>query len=209
MKSLLLSTLIVLGLGLRAQTDSLQAPPLDSLQGLIPGAKAPLLTLLNADSTAVNLNDLLQEGPLVIVFYRGHWCPYCSRYLSELSEISDSIQNLGARLLAISAEKPAYLREMQTKSGADFTFLYDENYALISAFNLAFLPSKGSRLKLKTFLGADLSEFSGAEKEWLLVPATYLIDQEGIIRWRHFDPDYTERASTESILDELHKLSAL
>lgn len=111
-------------------------------------------------------------------------------------------------MLAIAPEKLSYLREMQAKSGADFTFLYDENYALISAFNLAFLPSKGTRLKLKTFLGADLSELSGNKKEWLPVPATYLIDQNGIIRWRHFDPDYTQRASTESILEALKTITS-
>lgn len=208
MKSLFLSSLLFLCIGLKAQTDTASPAPLDSLQGLMPGEKAPLMTLLNSDSVAVNLNDLLADGPLVIVFYRGHWCPYCNRHLSKLSEISDSIQKLGARMLAIAPEKLSYLREMQAKSGADFTFLYDENYALISAFKLAFLPSKGTRLKLKTFLGADLSELSGNKKEWLPVPATYLIDQNGIIRWRHFDPDYTQRASTESILEALKTITS-
>jgi peroxiredoxin len=196
---------IFLGLSLLLST-AYSAQSLDSINGLPVGTKAPLYTLQNLSGEKLDLKELNAQGPLLLVFYRGHWCPYCNRHLSELQEIADSLQELGVSLVAIAPEKPEYLAEMKKETGASFTFLYDEAYRMIKAYDLAFLPSEATRLKYKTFLGADLSELSGDSREWLPVPATFLIDSEGIIRWRHFNPDYKERSEVSEILEALAKL---
>lgn len=195
--------LIAFSLLLAFQT---QAQSLDSVQGLLPGATAPLKTLIDVNGEPFALQELLKEGPILLVFYRGHWCPYCNRHLAELETISDSLKEMGVQLIAIAPEKPEYLIEMQEKTGASFTFLYDKGYEMIKAFDLAFLPEKATRIKYKTFLNADLSELSGDSREWLPVPASYLIDEKGIIRWRHFDPDYKERSEVSDILATLAAL---
>tara|TARA_B100001115_G_scaffold183414_1_gene182200 strand:- start:2515 stop:3117 length:603 start_codon:yes stop_codon:yes gene_type:complete len=179
---------------------------LDSVQGLAIGDQAPLPTLQNEEGQSISLSEALKKGPIVLVFYRGQWCPYCNRHLSALEAIRDSLEMEGAQLFAISPEKPEYLQEMQEKTEAGFSLLYDSAYQTIIAYNLAFLPSAGTRFKYNTILGARLSEAHGDERELLPVPATFLIDQEGIIRWRHFDPDYTQRSDPSEVLEALRAL---
>ncbi|WP_421751165.1 peroxiredoxin-like family protein [Croceimicrobium sp.] len=179
---------------------------LDSVQGLPVGAKAPLPSLQNEEGQKISLSQALEKGPIVLIFYRGQWCPYCNRHLSALEAVRDSLEAEGAQLFAISPEKPEYLQEMQAKTEAGFTLLYDSAYQTILAYDLAFLPSAGTRFKYNTLLGADLSEAHGDERELLPVPASFLIDQKGIIRWRHFDPDYTQRSEPSEILKALKAL---
>lgn len=185
---------------------SCQAQDLDKVQGLKVGEKAPLLVLEDAEGEKVNLKTALEDGPIVLVFYRGQWCPYCNKHLAELNGIADSLNDLGVQLYAISPDKPELLNEMQEKTEAKFTLLHDSAYQTILAFDLAFQPSSATRLKYKTILGADLSEDHGDERELLPVPATFLIDEKGIIRWRHFDPDYKNRSNPSEVLKAAQKL---
>ncbi len=197
MKNTLLLSLLTIALSLSGQDQPL---------GLGVSDNAPLGSLQNAEAQNVDLNTELEKGPLVLVFYRGQWCPYCNRHLAALSEIEDSLEGLGARIFAISPENPEYLQKMQEKSETSITLLYDSAYRLIQAYDLAFLPSKAKRIKYNTALGANLSEAHGDDRQFLPVPATFLIDQQGVIRWRHFDPDYTQRASPKDILKALKEL---
>lgn len=185
---------------------SAQAQNLEEPKGLKIGDQAPLISLKNSLGTAVNLQEALKEGPLVLVFYRGQWCPYCNKHLAALNSIADSLKELGLQLYAISPDQPELLKEMKEKTETAFTLLHDSAYQSILAFDLAFQPSVATRFKYKTVLGADLSEDHGDERELLPVPATYLIDQKSIIRWRHFDPDYTQRSEPTDILKAAQKL---
>lgn len=189
-------------------TASLTAQSMEEAQGLAVGDKAPLTTLRDAQSEAVNLQEALKNGPIILVFYRGEWCPYCNRHLAALNEITDSLAELNVQLFAISPEKPDLLQEMMSKTESNFTFLSDSAYQTIIGFNLAFLPSKATRMKYKSVLGVDLSEAHQDSREFLPVPATYLIDQEGIIRWRHFDPDYKERSEPKEVLAAARALNS-
>lgn len=185
---------------------SLSAQELEQAKGLSIGDKAPLGQLQNADGESIDLQEALKEGPIILVFYRGQWCPYCNRHMAALSEIADSLEGIGVQLFAISPENPEYLKMMEEKSESRFDLLYDSHYTTIEAFDLAFLPSKAKRLKYNSVLGANLAEAHGDSRELLPVPATFLIDQKGIIRWRHFDPDYRERSKPEELLAEAQKL---
>jgi len=185
---------------------SCEAQELEEVQGLQVGDEAPLSVLEDAKGEKVNLKSELKKGPIVIVFYRGQWCPYCNKHLAELNEVADSLNDIGVQLYAISPDKPELLKEMQEKTEAKFTLLHDSAYQTILAFDLAFQPSSATRFKYKTILGADLSEDHGDERELLPVPATFLIDEDGIIRWRHFDPDYKNRSNPSEVLEAAQKL---
>jgi peroxiredoxin len=137
------------------------------------------------------------------VFYRGQWCPYCNRHLSALNENLQAIESKGAQLIAISPEKQEMLMKSAEKTGASFSLLTDQDFKIAEAFELAFLPSSGTRLKYNTILGADLDEAQTDDSERLPVPATYIIGQDGTVLWRHFDRDYSQRASPEEILANL------
>lgn len=189
-------------------TSGLMAQNMADVQGLAVGEKAPLNTLRDAQSKKVDLQEALENGPVILVFYRGEWCPYCNRHLAALNDIADSLAELNVQLFAISPEKPALLQEMSSKTESHFTFLSDSAYQTMIGFDLAFLPSKATRMKYKSVLGVDLSEAHQDDRELLPVPATYLIDQEGIIRWRHFDPDYKERSEPKEVLAAARALNS-
>lgn len=151
-----------------------------------------------------NLDLVLKNTPIVLVFYRGQWCPYCNKHLSELQDSLELVIQRGATVIAISPEKPEQLMAMEKKSGTTFTLLYDENYKIAKMFGVSFIPDETTVKKYNTFLNADLNsahENSGTIE--LPVPATYIINQDHTIRWRHYDPDYKKRASVKDILDNL------
>lgn len=200
MRKLLLFSL--LSFSLSAQ----EAPKdLEEVHGLAVGEKAPLTTLLDENGAALDLQKLNQEETLLLVFYRGQWCPYCNRHLSALNEVIDELNGEGLRLIAISPEKPEVSLKLKEEKGLNFTFAWDENYQLSKAFDLAFLPTAATRAKYNIFLGADLAKAHANDAELLPVPASFLIDKEGIIIWRHFDPDYTERSDPKEILEIIRK----
>jgi peroxiredoxin len=178
-------------------------PTVEDVKGLAVGADVQDFTAISQKGEAFKLQDALAEGPVVVVFYRGQWCPYCNRHLSELNESLNAINQKGARLVAVSPEKQELLLTSVEKSGANFTLLTDKGFKIAEAFDLAFLPKSSTRLKYNTLLGADLAEAHGNDSERLPVPATFIIGKNGKVLWRHFDRDYSKRASPEEILANL------
>lgn len=171
--------------------------------GLAVGAKVVPFTALNQHGKSVSLMEELANGPVLLVFYRGKWCPYCNRHLSDLQDSLALLQAKGVRVFAISPEKPEFLLEMQEKTKASFTFLWDEGHKIGKAFDVAHQPEAGTRKKYNTLLRARLATASGDDSEQLPVPATFLISTEGVVIWRHFDHDYRQRSNVAAILEQL------
>jgi peroxiredoxin len=178
-------------------------PNVDAVKGLPIGTEVKDFTAVSQEGETFNLQEALVAGPVVVVFYRGQWCPYCNRHLSALNESLKDINQKGARLVAVSPEKQEQLLSSIEKTGARFTLLTDEGFEISEAFDLAFLPKSSVRLKYNTILGADLTEAHSDNSERLPIPATYIIGQNGKVLWRHFDRDYRQRASPEEILANL------
>lgn len=178
----------------------------DQVKGLQKGQKAPHFSSKDQEDQIFELEKALTKGPVVLIFYRGQWCPICNRHLAAIEEDLDKIYEKGATVVAISPEISEYLKQTMNKTGASFRLLHDEDYRIAEAYDVAFLPSLGSRTTYNTALGANLKEAHSDESERLPIPATYIIDQKGIIQWRHFDPDYKNRATVEDIVAALEKL---
>jgi len=191
--------ILILGLNLQAQ----DFPAVDDVKGIAVGSQVGDFTALSQNGEEFNLKTALKEGPVVVVFYRGQWCPYCNRHLSTLEENLQAINKKGARVVAVSPEKQEMLMKSAEKTGASFSLVTDEGFKIAETFNLAFLPASGTRLKYNTILGADLEDAQTDNSERLPVPATYIIGQDGRVVWRHFDRDYSKRASPEEILANL------
>ena len=191
--------MLILGLNLQAQ----EFPAVEDVNGIGIGSMVQNFSALAQDGQSFDLKEALKEGPVVVVFYRGQWCPYCNRHLSALEENLQAITSKGAQLVAISPENQEMLMKSAEKTGASFRLLTDNGFKIAEAFDLAFLPSSGTRFKYNTILGADLAEAQSDDSERLPVPATYIIGQDGKVVWRHFDRDYSQRASPEEILANL------
>lgn len=179
----------------------------DELKGLQIGAKAPYFEALNSQGENIKLNDELNKGPVVLVFYRGEWCPVCNKHLKTLQDSLEQIGNLGATVFAISPQKPEYLKEMAKKTNVSFSLLFDKDYAIMKAFDVAFTPKASTAGMYNLVLGAKLKESQSDESQRLPVPATFIINTDGRIAWRHFDPDYKERSSVKEIKEALVKLT--
>lgn len=173
---------------------------LKEVQGLPIGTSVEDFSANDQDDSLFNLKSALLNGPVVLVFYRGQWCPFCNRHLSNIQDSLELLQATGAQIIAISPEKPEYLEKMEEKTGSAFRLLYDEGYKIEEAFGLVFKPENSEILKYNTFLNARLEESHSDDSGRLPVPATFIISQEGIIVWRQFDPDYKNRSTVADII---------
>jgi len=169
------------------------------------GEKAVDFKLTNALGRDVILFEELAKGPVVLVFYRGGWCPYCNLQLKAYQKILPEIQAIGAQLIAISPQKPDHSLSLQEKEGLEFQVLSDPNGLVTAKYNLLFDVPRGVR-ELMEGIGVNLAEYNNTSKWVLPVPATFMIDESAIIRSSYVNPNFMQRQSPEEILRELKKL---
>jgi len=166
------------------------------------GDKAPLFTLKDPDGHPVSSADLLANGPLVLTFYRGVWCPYCNMELQALQDFLPTLQDAGASLVAISPQIAANSRKSVRTNGLEFPILSDTHNEVAHAFGLRFeLPDY--LIELYKNLRNDLPTFNDDPSWTLPMPARYVIGQDGVIRYAEVNPDYTQRPEPEAMLDAL------
>ena len=125
-------------------------------KGLKIGIKAPRFSATDADGAEFIFVEELKTAPVVIIFYRGYRCPVCNKLLSQIQDSLQLIYEKGAKVIAISPEKPEYLNKMTEKTGIDFTLLYDEDYKIAKAFDVNFKPDAKQLFVYNTILGAKL-----------------------------------------------------
>src|SRR3984957_1808468 len=172
------------------------------------GDAAPEFTLPDAFGHEVSLKSLLAGGPLVISFYRGEWCPYCNLELRELQAALPKIQALGAKLVAISPEKPDGGIIATEKNQLTFPILSDFKNKLARQFGIVFQVGDGVKELGKSRFNNDLELRNGEGSYQLPVPATYVIDASGIIRFSHVDADYmTGRVEAETVVAALEAIA--
>lgn len=152
------------------------------------------------------LREALDSGPVVLIFYRGQWCPYCNRHLSEFQDSLATFSRLGVQIVAVSPERPEKLVRTIEKTDAEYTLLWDENYKLSDYFNLTFLPSSTTRAMYNSFLGADLYNSHSDTTGRLPIPATFIIGSDGIVKWLFVDENYKNRSSVTEIIQQLRIL---
>lgn len=171
-------------------------------RALQAGDQAPVFTLDDPEGQPVSSAELLAQGPLVISFYRGVWCPYCNLELQALQETLPQFVALGASLVAISPQVAANSRKSQRQNKLGFPILGDPENAVAAAFGLRFtLP--GYLVDLYKMLKNDLPAFNGDPSWTLPMPARYVIAQDGGIVYAEVNPDYTLRPEPASMLPVL------
>jgi len=168
--------------------------------GLQVGDSVENFTALDLHDQLFTLSDTLKKGPVVIIFYRGQWCPFCNRHLKKLQRKLQMIYDKGASVIAVSPEKSEFLKRTAEKTHASFTLLHDEGYKISDMFDVTFKPPQILTTVYNTILKANLKNAHSDDSQRLPIPATFIISQEGKIVWRHFDPDYKKRSSVEDII---------
>lgn len=155
------------------------------------------------DGNKIQLSELLAKGKVVVVFYRGQWCPICMPHLKKLQDGLKEIESKGASILIITPEKQENIRKTILKTSVTLPIIYDEDYKIMEEFDVAFLPGKGLRFMYNIMLRAKLKNAHSDDSQTLPVPATFVIEKNSTIKWRHFDRNYTKRANTKDILNQL------
>jgi peroxiredoxin len=171
-------------------------------RALKAGDIAPLFVLKDPGGKSVSAAELLVQGPLVVSFYRGVWCPYCNMELQALQEALPAFRSVGAQLVAISPQNAVNSRKSTRTNGLDFPILSDPGNKTAAAFGLRFaLPDY--LVDLYKSLKNDLPAFNG-DASWMLpMPGRFVIGQDGIIRYAEVNPDYTHRPEPADMLPAL------
>lgn len=173
--------------------------------GIKVGERAPDFTLPNAFGQGVNLYDELKKGPVVLVFYRGAWCPYCNMHLHALRESLPQFQALGAQLVAITPQTPDKSLEQFKAAPREFDVLSDLDSSVMRAYHLLFEVDPDLAAMYRKH-GLDLIEYNGPGRNVLPAPGTFVIDRNGIVRAMQADTDYTRRMEPADIIRALEAL---
>jgi len=176
------------------------------IQFLKENDQIPSFQLPDQSENLVLSDELLKNGPLVITFYRGGWCPYCNLELRSLQSHLDEIKENGANLVAISPEQPDNSLDVSEKNNLKFPVLSDSGNTVARKFGLVFeLPAEIDKL-YKNELKLDLAAINSTDKPELPIPATYVIGKDRKIKYAFVNLDYTQRAEPNEIIDVLKKL---
>jgi peroxiredoxin len=166
------------------------------------GDTVPRFTLPDPAGQAVAINDVLAHGPAIISFYRGGWCPFCNLELRALQSRLGEVHAAGGSLVAISPETPDLSLSTVEKNNLDFTVLSDHDNTVARTFGLVHRidPSIVAYQKRN---GHDVAAYNGTEVAEVPLPATYVIDQSGIVRFAFVSADFTRRADPDDVIEAI------
>jgi peroxiredoxin len=171
--------------------------------GLKVGDKAPDFTGYDQKGKQVTMKNLLEKGPAVLFFYRGKWCPVCSRYLNSYQDSLNIISNQGVNLIAITPESIENVEQTVKAHNITFTVIYDCQEKIMKDYDVMFTVTKAYQDLILSSLSIDIAKNNEREAARLPIPATYIINRDGIIVAVQFDPNYNNRASVKWILQNL------
>ena len=169
------------------------------------GDAAPDFELPNIAGQTVRLRDLLAKGPVVVSFYRGGWCPFCTAELKAFQNALPAINAQGATMVAISPQTPDRSLATARQQDLDYELLSDEGNTAARTFGIVFHLADELQAIHAEF-GLDLPEYNGDDSFDLPVPATYVVDTGGIIRLAFVDPNYTRRLDPAEVLSTLRMI---
>ncbi len=178
-----------------------------SKTALSVGAKMPSFRLSDANGKTVASSDLLKKGNLVVVFYRGAWCPYCNLYLKKLQNNVSQIQAQNAAIVAISVENPDKSLSVAQKNKVSFDVLSDPKLETARKFGIVYQLDSDTNEKYKGY-GIDLVRQNETATPDLPLSATYIVNQKGEITYAFLESDYKKRAEPNDIIEMLSKMNA-
>jgi peroxiredoxin len=175
-------------------------------QAMHAGEQAPAFQLRDGCGRAFSSREALRRGPIVLVFYRGRWCPYCNIDLRAIEAASHDIRSLGASLVIISQQTPDNSLETQRRNGLSFASLVDARGKVAHAFGLRWKVSDELRA-VEEGCGLDLAAFNGDPSWTLTMPARYVVAPGGMIEYADISVDYTRRGDPSELIPVLAHLA--
>ena len=169
-----------------------------------PGEPMPPFVLPDETGRLVSLKSLVDNGPVAVMFYRGHWCPYCRLNVRAVIQAQDRIKALGAQTVAIMPETQPYAEKFKSEANAPFPVLTDLDNGYALSLNLAIWL--GSEIQ-QLLSYQDMSSFHGNDGWVLPIPATFVVGRDGLVKARFVDPDFRKRMEIDDLIDALESAS--
>jgi peroxiredoxin len=166
-----------------------------------PGDVMPSFALPDEEGRLVSLPSLLTRGPLAVMFFRGHWCPYCRLNVFAMIEAMGRIKETGGNVVAIMPEMQAFAGKFKSDSGAPFPVLTDLDNGYALSLNLAIWL--GSEIQKLLSPMQDLPSFHGNDGWVLPIPATFVVGRDGFVKARFVDPDFRKRMAIDDLIAAL------
>jgi peroxiredoxin len=163
------------------------------------GVTAPAFSAREADGKPFRFEPTKLSKPTMLIFYRGGWCPYCNAHLKDLRTAVPQVSELGFDVLFLSTDRPAILRSSLKEPG-DYHRLSDSEVNAARAFGVAFRLDAATYAKNQSY-GHDHEETQGATHHELPVPAVFIVDRKGTIRFAHTNADYTQRLPAAEVVE--------
>jgi peroxiredoxin len=172
------------------------------------GRPFPAFALPNQRGAVIRSDDLLADGPLVVTFYRGGWCPYCNLALRGLQHVLPEIKRLGGNLVAVTPEVPDNSLSTAEKAGLDFDVLTDLGLGYARGLGIVWkIPEYALEWQEKYF-GLYLEGYNGAgRRDELPVPATFVVARDGVVAWRFLEAAYWRRAEPRDVVQAVSCVS--
>ncbi|MDB2385200.1 AhpC/TSA family protein [Polaribacter sp.] len=171
------------------------------------GQKAPNFELPNAEGKSIILKSLLDKGPVIVTFYRGDWCPYCNLQLRALQLKLKEIHSLGATLIAISPQVPDELLTKSEISKMEFIVLFDQDAKVASQYGVSWEVTDFLMEHMRVDRNLDLEKINNGNKNILPIPATFILNSDGIVTWSYVNVDYRTRSEPDEIIEALKNIS--
>ena len=168
--------------------------------GLNNNVQAPEFEAFDTNGKLIKLSEELKRGPVVLIFYRGEWCPVCNKYLSNFQDSLKYIEATGTTVFAITPESQIYAEKTIDQTNATFTVIPDVDESIMKNYDVLFTVTGSYENKIKNRLKSDIATNNGKDDARLPVPATYIINKQGKIVYKQFDLNYRKRATVKQII---------
>ncbi|WP_417446860.1 peroxiredoxin-like family protein [Kangiella sp.] len=166
---------------------------------LLIGQQVPDIHLWDTEGKPFRLLDKVKQQPTILLFYRGGWCPFCNAQLSQIQEIESELVEMGYQLLAISPDTPDELVQTSETRNLSYELISDFQLAATRGFGLAFHIEDDYAGKIEE-LGGKAAKADGDTKSVLPVPAVFILDKNGVIKFEYINPNYKVRIDPELLL---------
>lgn len=166
------------------------------------GNQMPEFSLPNALGKIINSEDILKDGKMILVFYRGSWCPYCNLELKFLQDHLSRIKNKGAALVAVSPQSPDHSLSMAEKNNIEFEVLTDADNNLAKKLGITF-QLQDFVIPYYKSLGINLFDFNKNNDNVLPVPAVFIVDENRMVTYKFLDVNYMNRVDMEELIQAL------
>jgi peroxiredoxin len=170
--------------------------------GLPLHQQAPNFQGIDQNGEKLELYSITKSQPVVLIFYRGNWCPVCNRYLKRYQDSLQFIEQEGAKVIAITPEAPVEAKETNSQLNAGFSIISDQNDQIMQQYKVTFKVTE-QYLDRVSHLVNNMAKNNQQENAYLPVPATYIINQENEIIYRQFDINYRKRATVKEMINNL------